>query len=134
MRRWALACFIPLVALACAVRSGGDNTNTKTDPQPLTVKEMTDTLARATGRRLVTIPLPRALAKGALRRIPPLYRLMRIPPEAVDYFAHPTHYLTDHTRADLAGSGIEVPPFQSYAARLVEFVRGHPEVGSAAMV
>jgi thioester reductase-like protein len=104
------------------------------DPHPLTVDEIADTLARATGRKLIKVPLPRAVAKGALARIPPLYKLMRIPPESVDYFAHPTHYLTDHIRADLAGSGIEVPPFRSYAARLVEFVRHHPEVGSAAMV
>ncbi len=104
------------------------------DPHPLTVDEIADTLARATGRKLIKVPLPRAVAKGALARIPPLYKLMRIPPESVDYFAHPTHYLTDHVRADLAGSGIEVPPFRSYAARLVEFVRHHPEVGSAAMV
>ncbi|HLY50673.1 MAG TPA: M20/M25/M40 family metallo-hydrolase [Solirubrobacteraceae bacterium] len=27
---------------------------------------------------------------------------------------HPTHYLTDHAEADLAGSGISVPPFYAY--------------------
>ena len=37
---------------------------------------------------------------------------MRIPPEAVDYYAHPTHYLTDHTQADLAGSGIAAHRFR----------------------
>ena len=42
MRRWALACFIPVVALACAIRSGGDNTDPKTNPQPLTVVVDTD--------------------------------------------------------------------------------------------
>ncbi|OOK72953.1 multi-functional enzyme with acyl-CoA-reductase activity domain protein [Mycobacterium kansasii] len=72
------------------------------DPQPLTVEEMTDVLARVTGRQLVKIPLPRKLAKGSLAHVPGLYRLLRIPPEAVDYFAHPTFYLTDHCRADLA--------------------------------
>jgi hypothetical protein len=51
----------------------------------------------------------------------------------VDYYAHPTHYLTDHTQADLAGSGIHVPPFAGYVDRLVEFMRDHPEIGSAAM-
>ncbi|MGO9382568.1 MAG: SDR family oxidoreductase [Mycobacterium sp.] len=103
------------------------------DPRPLTVDEMAETLAQATGRKLVKVPLPRTLAKAALSHVPGLYRLMRIPPEAVDYFAHPTTYLTDHCRADLAGSGIEAPPFRSYVDRLVEYMRGHPEVGSAAM-
>jgi hypothetical protein len=51
----------------------------------------------------------------------------------VDYYAHPTHYLTDHTQADLAGSGIHLPPFPSYVDRLVEFMQHHPEIGSAAM-
>jgi thioester reductase-like protein len=103
------------------------------DPRPLTVDEMADVLAQATGRELIKVPLPRKLAKASLARVPGLYRLMRIPPEAVDYFAHPTFYLTDHCRADLAGSGIEAPPFRSYVDRLVGYMRSHPEVGSAAM-
>jgi hypothetical protein len=89
------------------------------DPRALTVDEMAETLAHATGRELVKVPLPRKLAKVSLARIPGLRRLMRIPPEAVDYFSHPTTYLTDHCRADLAGSGIEPPSFLSYVDRLV---------------
>jgi len=103
------------------------------DPHPLTVEEMAETLAAATGRQLIKVPLPRRLAKASLAHVPGLYRLMRIPPEAVDYFAHPTTYATDHCRADLAGSGIAAPPFRSYVDRLVEYMRSHPEVGSAAM-
>ena len=103
------------------------------DPHPLTVDKMADALAQATGRTLIKVPLPRKLAKASLARVPGLYRLMRIPPEAVDYFAHPTFYLTDHSRADLAGSGIEASPFLKYVDRLVEYMRTHPEVTSAAM-
>lgn len=103
------------------------------DPRPLTVEEIADTLAEATGRELVKIPLPRKLAKASLAHVPGLYRWMRIPPQAVDYFAHPTFYLTDHCRADLAGSGIEAPAFRSYVDRLVKYMRSHPEVSSAAM-
>jgi len=103
------------------------------DPHSLTVDEMADVLAQATGRELIKVPLPRKLAKASLAHVPGLYRLMRIPPEAVDYFAHPTFYLTDHCRADLAGSGIKPPAFRSYVDRLVEYMRGHPEVSSAAM-
>ncbi|HTX94309.1 MAG TPA: SDR family oxidoreductase [Mycobacterium sp.] len=103
------------------------------DPRPLTVDEMTESLAEATGRKLLKVPLPPKVAKRSLARVPGLYRLMRIPPEAVDYFTHPTTYLTDHCRADLAGSGIEVPAFRSYVDRLVEYMRGHSEISSAAM-
>ncbi|UXA06985.1 SDR family oxidoreductase [Mycobacterium sp. SMC-2] len=103
------------------------------DPRPLTVEEMTDTLAQATGRELIRVPLPLKLTKASLAHVPGLHRLMRIPPEAVDYFAQPTFYLTDHCRADLAGSGIEAPAFRSYVDRLVDYMRSHPDISSAAM-
>jgi hypothetical protein len=100
----------------------------------LTIEEraMNDLLKLIEDRRS-KVPLPRKLAKASLARVPGLIRLMRIPPEAVDYFAHPTFYLTDHCRADLAGSSIEPPAFRSYVDQLVSYMRHHPEVGSAAM-
>ncbi len=79
------------------------------------------------------MPIPRKLAKAALARVPGLYRLMRIPPEDVDYFMHPTFCLTDQCRADLAGSGIKPPALPSYIDRLVDYMRSHPDVGSSAM-
>jgi hypothetical protein len=94
---------------------------------------MVDTVADATGRKVIKVGLPREVAKGVLAHVPGAYKLLRIPPEAVDYYAHPTHYLSDHTQADLAGSGIHLPPFASYVERLVEFMQHHPEIGSAAM-
>lgn len=103
------------------------------DPRALTVEELTGLLAQATDRKLIKVPLPRRLATASLAHVPGLYRLMRIPPEAVDYFAHPTHYLTDQTQADLAGSGIELPQLANYIDQLVQFMRTHPEVGSEAM-
>lgn len=103
------------------------------DTRPLTVDEMADTLAEATGRELLKVRLPLRLTKASLAHIPGLYRLMRIPPEAVDYFAQPTFYLTDHCRADLAGSGIEPPDFRSYVGHLVDYMRSHPDIDSAAM-
>lgn len=104
------------------------------DPLPLTVDETIDTLAAATGRKVLRIPMTKAMAKGALDHVPGVYRLMRIPSAAVDYFVHPTHYSTANTVADLAGSGIVSPTLRDYAPRLVAFAREHPEIGSAAMV
>jgi nucleoside-diphosphate-sugar epimerase len=104
------------------------------DPHPLTVAEMIEVFGEATGQHIVRIPLPRRAAKAAIRHIPGLYGLLRIPAEAVDYFVHPTSYLTDHADLDLSGTGIVVPAFPTYADRLVAFRRGHPEVTSQAMV
>jgi thioester reductase-like protein len=103
------------------------------DPEPLTVDALLSEVARATGRRLLRIPLPLGLAKFAIDKVPGVNALLRIPSASVDYFVHPTRYSTANARADLAGSGIAVPPFPSYVDRLVEFVRRHPEIGSAAM-
>ena len=103
------------------------------DPRPLTVDQLIDVIAQATGREVIKVPLPRKLAKAALARVPGVHRLMRIPPEDVDYFMHPTFYLTDHCRSDLAGSGIEPPAFPTYIDRLVDYMRRQPGVGSSAM-
>jgi thioester reductase-like protein len=104
------------------------------DPAPLTVDETIDTMAAATNRTVLRVPMPKSMAKGALRYVPGMYRLMRIPPAAVDYFVHPTTYDTTHATTDLAAAGIVAPRLRDYAARLVEFARAHPEIGSGAMV
>jgi thioester reductase-like protein len=103
------------------------------DPDPLTIAEMLDRIVRAVDKPVLRVPTLRPVAKGALGHVPFLERIMGIPPAAIDYFVHPTFYLTDNTRRDLAGTGIEVPPFGSYVDRLVEFVRRHPEIRSKAM-
>jgi thioester reductase-like protein len=104
------------------------------DPQPLTVDQLLSELARATTRRVIRLPLPLGIAKGAIERVPGVYRLMKIPASSVDYLVHPTRYGTERTRSFLEPAGIRVPPFPSYVDRLVTFVRSHPEIGSAAMV
>ncbi len=104
------------------------------DPHPLTVGEMAQALADAAGRRLILVPVPRTLAKEAIRHVPGAHSVLRIPAEAVDYFALPTHYLSENTQRDLAGSGIRVPPFPDYVDRLVTFMQRHHEIGAAAMV
>jgi thioester reductase-like protein len=103
------------------------------DPAPATVDEILDLLAEVTGRRIVRLRLPLGLAKGALDYVPFLERFLGIPSASVDYFVHPTEYATDHTRRDLAGTGIACPPLPSYIDRLVAFAREHPEIGAAAM-
>jgi thioester reductase-like protein len=116
-----------------ALRSGVGKTYALADPAPLTVDQTIDALAEATGRKVIRVPLTRWMAKTALQSVPGVYRLLRIPPAAVDYFVHPTTYTTTIASGDLAGSGIVVPPLRSYAAKLVAFARAHPEIGAAAM-
>jgi nucleoside-diphosphate-sugar epimerase len=103
------------------------------DPEPLTVDETINVIGEATGRTILRVPLPVSLAKGAIRYVPGVYRVMRIPATAVDYFVHPTLYDTTNAQEDLAGSGIALPRLRDYLPHLVDFVRAHPEIGSAAM-
>lgn len=104
------------------------------DPAPLTVDALIDLFARATGRRILRLPLPLTVAKWSLAHLPGLGRLLDLPPQALDYFVHPTAYACDETLADLAGTGIILPPLPAYVDTLVTFVRDHPDVGSGAMV
>ena len=100
------------------------------DPEPLTVDETIRAVAVATGRTVIRVPLTKGMAKVALDHVPGVYRLMRIPSAAVDYFVHPTTYDTTNARRDL---GQPVPRLRDYLPRLIEFVRAHPEIGSQAM-
>jgi len=104
------------------------------DPEPLTVDELLEAVARVARKRVVRVPMLVGMAKASLDYVPFLERVMGIPSEAIDYFIHPTYYVTDNTQEDLEGTGIRVPPFPTYLDRLVAFVRAHPEVSSAAMV
>jgi nucleoside-diphosphate-sugar epimerase len=103
------------------------------DPEPMTVDETINAVASATGRKVLRVPLPLSVAKGALDYVPGVYRLMRIPSASVDYFSHPTTYDTTNAQADLRGSALRLPRFSEYLPRLVEFVRAHPEISGKAM-
>lgn len=98
------------------------------DPNPLTVDEMIDLVAEVTDRKVIRLPTPAKLAKGAIAYLPFVERWLQIPAESVDYFTHPTHYTSTHTQEDLAGSGIACPPFATYVRNLVRFVRENPDV------
>jgi nucleoside-diphosphate-sugar epimerase len=103
------------------------------DPDPLTVSEAVETIAEATGREVLRVPVRKSLARRALRTVPGLERYTGIQPESLDYFDHPTHYSVQHVTTDLQGSGISVPPFPDYVDRLVAFVCAHPEVAAGPM-
>jgi thioester reductase-like protein len=103
------------------------------DPDPPTVREVVTLFARSLGKRVVWVPLPLAPVHALVDRVPGAEAALGLPAEALDYFASPTTYATDHTTSDLAGSGLTCPRFESYAWRLLDFMRAHPEFGAHAM-
>lgn len=98
------------------------------DPRPLTASEILDAVAAVTGQKVVRIRLPVRLARTAIEHVPGVYRLLRIPADALAYYSHPTQYSTTNAEAALEGSGIQVPDFRSYVGRLIDFVRQNPEL------
>jgi nucleoside-diphosphate-sugar epimerase len=105
-----------------------------TDPAPPTAHEIADLFAGHLGKRVVWLPVPLGLTKTVLATVPGLERLLGMPAELLDYFRAGTTYPTTKTVADLADTGVTCPPFPTYADRLLDYMRAHPEVGSAAMV
>lgn len=105
-----------------------------TDPDPPTVRQVVDAFSARLGKKVVWVPLPLSPTHALIDRVPGLERLLGLPAEAVDYFASPTTYSTANTTADLVGTGVSCPAFDDYADRLVDFMAGHAELGSKAMV
>lgn len=105
-----------------------------TDPNPPSARQVADIFARHLGKRLIWVPLPLGITRAALGSVPGLERLLGLPAELLDYFASSTTYSTVNTVADLAGTGLACPPFESYAGRLLDFMDDHPEINSSAMV
>ena len=104
------------------------------DPQSLYVDEVIDLVAQATGHSIMRVPVPGFLAKGTLKYVPGVKQILRIEPEAMNYFTQPTRFACDNTLRDLAGSGITCPPLGSYLSALVNYMKAHPEISAKAMV
>ncbi len=104
------------------------------DPAPLTINGLVDEMAEAVGRRVVRVRLPLGLAKASIDKVPGVFKLLRIPSASIDYFVEPTTFDTTNATAALEPAGIHCPSFPSYVGALVEYMRAHRDVSSAAMI
>jgi thioester reductase-like protein len=106
-----------------------------TDPEPLTVGGLFKALTKAAKAPQPTVNVDaRALDALPLRVGTSISRLpiarqatdfvlaeLGIPRESFAYLTYPTHFDSTKTRAVLHGSGIEVPPFTSYAQTVWDY-------------
>ena len=118
-------------ALSRMDRSAGVTYNL-CDPHPPTAVEAQRVLAEAAGRRVVSVPTTQSLLERLLSA-GPVRAATGFDPAVVPYYTHPTRYVAPNARRDLSGTGVSPPPFAAYAPALVEFVREHPDISSAAM-
>jgi NAD(P)-dependent dehydrogenase (short-subunit alcohol dehydrogenase family) len=103
-----------------------------TDPNPKTAGEMLNLFARAADAPQAALRLDSnvtdpatSLVRTGLRFFPPAKRVAKtglaqlgIPAGVLSYFSYPTHFDSSNAEAALAGSGISVPPLESYADRV----------------
>ena len=110
-----------------------------TDPDPPTVGELIDTIARAAHAPESSVRLPAAvtetlepLVRLGLQNVPLADRAARrvladfgIPAETLSYLNWPTKFDSRSTQAALEGTGITVPPLSSYADKLWDYWERH---------
>ncbi|HEY5815193.1 MAG TPA: SDR family oxidoreductase [Solirubrobacterales bacterium] len=106
-----------------------------TDPRPKTAGEVLNLFARAADAPQAALQLDSgitdpvtSLARTGLRFFPPAKQALKvalnrvgIPPGVLQYVNYPTRFDSTETQRVLAGSGIEVPPLDSYADRVWDY-------------
>ena len=103
------------------------------DPNPMRVDQVIELMGESTGRRVLRVRLPRSFAKGLVKHVPLVQKMVGIEPAVMDYFVHPTRYTCDNMLADLRASDICCPPFASYVENLVRFTQRHSDISTRAM-
>jgi NAD(P)-dependent dehydrogenase (short-subunit alcohol dehydrogenase family) len=106
-----------------------------TDPNPKTAGEMVNLFAHAADAPRAALRLDSGVTDPAagvvrtgLRFFPPARRVLEaalgeagIPPGVLTYVNYPTHFDSTETQAVLEGSGIAVPPLETYADRVWDY-------------
>jgi NAD(P)-dependent dehydrogenase (short-subunit alcohol dehydrogenase family) len=106
-----------------------------TDPNPRTAGEVVNLFARAAGAPQAALRLDTdvtdpatSLIRTGLRLLPPARRVAKlaldeigVPPSVLTYVNYPTKFDSTETQEVLAGTGIEVPPLESYAQRVWDY-------------
>jgi NAD(P)-dependent dehydrogenase (short-subunit alcohol dehydrogenase family) len=106
-----------------------------TDPRPKTAGEVVNLFAKAADAPQMAVRLgtdvtepATGLARTALKLFPPAKRGLKLalgqldlPASVLTYVDYPTSFDSTEAQKALKGSGIEVPPLESYAARVWDY-------------
>ena len=96
------------------------------DPNPLTTRQLFDSIASAIDGHPSRLTLPSSMVeKSLMTALSP--KITDLPHSAVPYFFHNQSYDTTQSTALLKSHGVRCPPFESYVNAIVEFVASHPE-------
>jgi nucleoside-diphosphate-sugar epimerase len=97
------------------------------DPEPLTTRELFNSIARSIGGRQSRVTIPAPLVHTSLM-LPLAPRISDLPHAAVPYFFLKQTYDTTEATTLLNPHGISCPPFNSYVDKIVEFATHHPNL------
>ena len=95
------------------------------DPNPLTTRELFDSISRCIADRESRLSLPAALVHTSLM-LPLAPKITGLPHSAVPYFFLKQTYDTAESTALLKPHGIACPPFESYVQAIVDYAAQHP--------
>ena len=95
------------------------------DPNPLTTRELFDSISRCIAGRESRLLLPAALVHTSLM-LPLAPKITGLPHSAVPYFFLKQTYDTAESTALLKPHGIACPPFESYVQAIVDYAAQHP--------
>ncbi|MGV9616456.1 SDR family oxidoreductase, partial [Nocardia xishanensis] len=103
------------------------------NPRPQPFDAVYNALAAAAGAPGGIGPVPGSgLALNGLAQLPGvpavrdfLLSQMGIPPEVAPHVSFASEFVSESTQAQLRGSGLSVPPFENYAARLWQYWRAN---------
>ncbi len=95
------------------------------DPDPLSTRELFDSIARCVAGRESRLALPAALVHTSLT-LPLAPKITGLPHSAVPYFFLKQTYDTTEATQLLKPHGIACPPFESYVRTIVDYAAQHP--------
>lgn len=97
------------------------------DPNPLTTRELFNTIARSIAAKEARITLPASLVQTSLM-LPLAPKITDLPHSAVPYFFLKQTYDTAQATKLLAPHGISCPPFESYVKTIADYAALHPRL------
>lgn len=95
------------------------------DPEPLSTRQLFDSISRCIAGRESRMTLPAALVHTSLM-LPLAPKITGLPHSAVPYFFLKQTYDTAEATALLKPHGIACPPFQTYVQTIVDYAARHP--------
>lgn len=97
------------------------------DPEPLTTRELFNTIARCIAGREARVTLPASLVQASLL-LPLAPKITGLPHSGVPYFFLKQSYDTAQASELLYAHGVSCPPFKSYVQMIVDYATRHPEL------